>query len=442
MAGKDYTVRSRDANYTAQMNIHSAALKEYRLLGDSEQFISPDVVVNFRPKVSWDGRGYGFDWFRIGDLGEIPFERIIGKYYKDPDFVNLVLRERRRSPRVVPQLSLLPTFLVNDGKPLNEGDLLLLKKDYNYMFRLNRENEKQEEYYVPWLSLFPDTTATLRLKIFARSTPDYLEFEANDNFLIEPMRVSEMTDTIVNITCKKEFSTDQELILRNYKKNSEGTVFSSISGKLNVWRNSKVITKKIVLIRTKLYEEEVYKPIRGEEDAIKYILKQAMVSADIKYQDLDLTTGWKNRNALVVGNTPGNTKMKASSKSGGNPELALNREMQIEMNRRYPGFEQFLQVFLFNYSVQTADSSNSKLKAGVYHHSTNNIVAYKDRNATTLAHEVLHGMGLSHTFENIEYSQTALFTYDRETTDNIMDYSASTYTTYHWQWQLLHSLNR
>ncbi|KIX22064.1 hypothetical protein SY27_05185 [Flavobacterium sp. 316] len=51
---------------------------------------------------------------------------------------------------------------------------------------------------------------------------------------------------------------------------------------------------------------------------------------------------------------------------------------------------------------------------------------------TTLAHEVLHSLGIPHTFSKL--SKNSLYVYQGLQTDNIMDYTPVTRSTYHWQW--------
>ena len=55
-----------------------------------------------------------------------------------------------------------------------------------------------------------------------------------------------------------------------------------------------------------------------------------------------------------------------------------------------------------------------------------------------MVHELLHAMGIEHTFDN-----NSKFTFEQNTTDNIMDYSHQVgidrISTFKWQWQIAKS---
>ena len=65
------------------------------------------------------------------------------------------------------------------------------------------------------------------------------------------------------------------------------------------------------------------------------------------------------------------------------------------------------------------------------------IIAYSE----TGIHELLHALELAHTFDG--YSPNTKFTYQYQTTANIMDYShlrphsVDPVFIYHWQWQII-----
>lgn len=64
------------------------------------------------------------------------------------------------------------------------------------------------------------------------------------------------------------------------------------------------------------------------------------------------------------------------------------------------------------------------------------VVVYQNRNDSTAPHELMHAMGLYHTFDN-----NGLFTYKFRNTDNIMDYThqigKNRFSINRWQWKIL-----
>ncbi|WP_123983108.1 reprolysin-like metallopeptidase [Chryseobacterium sp. G0201] len=69
------------------------------------------------------------------------------------------------------------------------------------------------------------------------------------------------------------------------------------------------------------------------------------------------------------------------------------------------------------------------------------VVAFNTQDDQTVVHEFLHSMGLAHTFTNKSTDSNALFTYDYERTDNLMDYVSDMEknkraSLYYWQWKV------
>ena len=74
-----------------------------------------------------------------------------------------------------------------------------------------------------------------------------------------------------------------------------------------------------------------------------------------------------------------------------------------------------------------------------YSWDTKHTVVFSTANNETASHELLHSLGLWHTFDG--FSKNAPFTYKFQTTDNIMDYthliSKTRKTLLYWHWQIL-----
>jgi len=57
-------------------------------------------------------------------------------------------------------------------------------------------------------------------------------------------------------------------------------------------------------------------------------------------------------------------------------------------------------------------------------------IIFRNNNKSTIAHELLHCLGLVHSFEN-----NSKHTFKKYETPNIMDYSYNKYSLWHWQWK-------
>jgi len=93
-----------------------------------------------------------------------------------------------------------------------------------------------------------------------------------------------------------------------------------------------------------------------------------------------------------------------------------------------------------HYKVYFIDEDNGYGIAYDIGGSTHSVIVYRDGfKDTTVAHEILHVMGLWHSF-----SEKGEFTFERYKTDSIMDYSdispinkLPVISTWQWQWSIL-----
>ena len=83
-------------------------------------------------------------------------------------------------------------------------------------------------------------------------------------------------------------------------------------------------------------------------------------------------------------------------------------------------------------------------RTGKFLHFKRNLVLFGNRLPTTLCHEALHGLGLSHTHleEEIILESEKKYVFIKKTTDNIMSYSESRNTTWYWQWKIVRDKNK
>ena len=373
---------------------------------------SPKVLVNFRTGNSYDGE-YGFDWIRMGDTGkpgDVWYKDIIGRY------------ESKK--------------FVQDDKEYNKLGKLFEMVDH--------PTKPKDKYVVPVLALLPNKKATLTLKVEVKgSDAEKIEFKYDKTyFKLNKTEVShktvgkkELADDLT-IECIKEFGSNQYI---------EVLADGNFAGKLKVIANDKAHRYKanivFVKVRTDLNgrkdKGKIYN-VSGEDTYLSKYFKQAFIEPNIIEKELDL------RNDSVLNST---YKLTFMRKKYINSIKGIHKHLRIAFEEKHPGFKNYLKVFFFGVEggKMKIDNTGSKYYRGLNGSAENinskAVVLYDSHNNSTTTHEVLHAMGLHHTFSN----RSAL-TLKEGQTDNIMDYShQSRYgkinriSTYQWQWANIHN---
>eukprot|EP01132_Coremiostelium_polycephalum_P012990 gene12990-15866_t len=439
--------------------------------------INAKVIVHFRPKSGWRGEEYGFDWLRLADVspampGDVKYETIIGKYYKTGAHTPANIYKDTNSAG--------PVFSVNDGKSvLNAGPFQALKAEYDkhtIPWRIKKDaagtelkdsagNPRKEEYFVPWLSLYPknaghpaaattyaNTKAVLSLIVDIEEDADSIEFDDNPNFTISPKQVAVSGKGIhnlndaVTIECNKEFATHQVITIRTIKTGADGKKVTAVAGRLRVWANSVRKKKKIVLVAVKTSISNTYIATTGQEDLFKKFLNQALINPVVETTSLDVS---------AVANF--NTKYVHSGQIGAyysddythSPVVANThrpagfQSMENYLSTLLPArFNNYFKAFYLNDGGGYVDVSNTVRGLNGYS-SGNKVVLFPTKNDETAAHEFLHSLNLPHTFTNVEAWAKAKYTFEIQKTDNVMDYShqigMQRASLWQWQWKIAHT---
>ena len=181
---------------------------------------------------------------------------------------------------------------------------------------------------------------------------------------------------------------------------------------------------KIVLFKVKTNINGMEKTGKTDiaKKRINEILGQALVISDIEEVEMDTT---KNRNfrrdycKLVSGRYV----IDDDDIRSGNLKTYLE-------NLRDSKYDHYYKIYFFD----EREPSSSGYSWGYKY-----TVCFNTANPETGIHELLHALELAHTFDG--YSRNTKFTYQYQTTANIMDYSHLINVTrrylYHWQWQIL-----
>lgn len=391
-------------------DVEDELIVEAHYLDDSKQSQplkitpTPKVLVNFRPHNGWKGE-FGFDWIRMEDTGrkgDVWYKKIIGKYAAS-------------------------AFVQNDAEYAKLG---------NKFEMLTHPIKANDMYVVPVLSLLPNKIAKLSLKVEIKDNDaKKIEFRYNsDYFKLNQTEVSyksvgkETLPDYLTIESIKEFGENQFI---------EVFADNKFAGKLKVVANDKKhrYKTKIVFVKVRI---DIGNGISagktiGEERFLKRFLTQAQISANIIEKELDLT-----KDKVFIDKYTFNYQGIDIIKD----VHGIHSYLSDQFDKVYSGFKNHFKVYFFNEMGGEIRRHN-----GVNHYQGYNgsaekidcrdVLLYSTHNTSTTTHELLHAMRLYHTFDN-----KSELTFEKEKTDNIMDYSHNAgidrICLWQWQWDRIH----
>jgi len=362
------------------------------------------VLVHFRPHSNYKGE-YGFDWMRMGDTGkpgDVWYKDIVGSN-KTGKFI------------------------------ANNTDYVKLGKEYK---QLPHPIKPKDFYLEPVMTLLPGKSAKLSLKVEVKDADaKKITFKYDDTLLtLSQTEVSyktvgkkELADYL-EITCIKEFGKDQYIeVLAN----------GVLAGKLKILANDKTHRYKaevvFVEIETELSTGTLNKGTAiGEEDFIKKYLNQALIKPSLVTKTLDLKKDTILNSTYRLLNQ-GNTRI--------NDIIGIHAHLEVVFAKAHPGYSNHFKVFFFNeeggeilYDNQSKKSYYQGYNGAAKSINSKAVVLYNTHNTSTTTHELLHAMGVYHSF-----SDNGKFTFKKNKTENIMDYSHNVgidrISTWQWQWE-------
>ncbi len=447
-----------------------------------------NVAVNFKPlppggpiNAVWDGE-YGFDWMRntqrsFGPLRYPPFRNVMG-----------ILPQQTNGNSTTGSFSPDPDMY--NSLKVNEYGAFPMN------WRLN-PGDSDIEYFSAWLSInrlpadIPVTDArymrTLRLDFKVGTPPSSLYIEYDNRLLVLSSPASNRP-THTNVTTDKgidslvfnvnQLTAPNTLSITLKSPNSSGTgvvnqirVYSTygtdkkpkLSGLLNLFQgnyprsgNPKV-TALFVPVRMQLpwgqanYTEAI---LTGTAPGSVDLQLEMNLRRFLGHAQIDLTVNWRD-NPLEAGVLPTIYTNAATSQIVPNPigqtNLITYLEGLLTASERTNGQ---IKIFFINNigAMVSPDGATLVPNGGFSFSTTNNIVMFQiaPGNGVTLAHEMMHSLGIPHTFDKTD--QNALYNYQPFGTENIMDYVdpnpvpttppsptpnlSPRHATYHWQWEL------
>lgn len=425
---------------------------------EEEKVIDAPCVVHFRPLPSWRGE-FGFDWFRDGKdtkyglKNEGDYKQIIESGYKD-------------------------------------GKSDLTKEEA--ITKMKAEYENFDEYYVPYLTLFsktfvdelkakhptitlPKYKVTLQLIIELEEDIEGLEWKYDNTLVVkEPLldksklKAGNIITQQITITCKDDLGKDTPIEVYAYSKGEN----KNLVGKLIVLQNNKYVRReeKIVLVTVILSDKNRKGQTiknnfsKKEKDILYDILYQSFIIPIINEEEIDLSERQEYQPGENTHITPKGF-VKYSYKKENVPNEILNVNLFSDTRKLFLDtknnkgqsmrnkYEKHYTVFMFpimsnkvlelagvtqginikNSLIFTMDPPNDEINRN------------RNRDYATLAHEVLHGLGLAHTHREktpieLQIQKYIYHRFEKEIgVSNIMCYGEkeTKYSLHHWQWLLL-----
>jgi len=423
------------------------------------KFIDSHCVVEFRPTDSWEGE-FGFDWFRIGDCNEninntntkSKYIDIVGTYKpKDPDYGDSA------------------GSLIKDEPSKNPGKLYyadkLVKDEYTYftIFGTNRN------YIVPHLSLFfkstvkdtnraPNimlykdeasdtkkmlpsciTSATLKLIINAKNI-NKIYFTCPDNLEVFPNVFNNITDgkdesKTIKVSFNRLFTGSYASIkVFAVHKNSDKITFA---GQLEVTK-CEPKEMKVCFVRVIISPDGTQLSVQNTswfDEQKKYMYKyfaQAHIIPTFTYAFIDLSADNIFYSKYYKRNKTPNYIITSYENSSTDREK-LHEYLEEKFRQKYID-DGYFKVFIFDsYGEYNAngyilgEANNIPSKSCVIF---NQAIVRTVADSTTISHELIHCLGLYHTFSNENKH-----TFEKLKTNNLMDYSRKTKSLNMYQWK-------
>ena len=398
-------------------------------------------VVYFKRSENYNGE-YGFDWFHLGkeedmSKGDYKFVDTIGHHYETDKDGNKVTCTDGNAAYMSP-FEVLPTQV---DKKRNSFEY------FNIGFKLAKARIgvtplEDFTYYIPHMTMMPDTEVHLVVEIELDGEENKpkdikLQFDKADGLKLShttlPVRAGKVTLTI---SCTGELKEKRTL--------TAVTDDGDIVGKLFILPNSKKHQRDInvvfVKVKTKLDGQKEKTGIVIPESITLFlnVLHQALVNVDgsIKEVDINCTEdSFKERfctdKIIYKDNIPQkHIVIKDDDITAGKMKEEMLKVLKRENGNQFDGY---YTVFFFG---DKSESTNGY----AYPNSTYGVF-FDEYNSATVPHEMLHAMGLPHSFDY----HGVPFAYKYHTTDNIMDYSHLTpnpikrMSLFYWQWGMLNN---
>lgn len=399
------------------------------------------VLINFRPHNDYHGE-YGFDWVRMGDTGRggdrYWYKDIMGEVKYDEDENGYPILSTERFVQITKWY-----------------DHLVSNQFRNFVVPWKTKSKKVPfRYIVPYMSLLPNYSAKLKIIVEVKTAPDKYEIRYNKNYFSVKELVAIPTsvgtkhiNAAVDVKCLSLFDKDQFIEIYALKGEEE-----SLAGKIIIKSNAKKNQRKIKVcfVKVEIWGDQTEMDLKKEKSILKKYLHQAYIEVDIREERITLKDENEIRKRL--------NDYSREPKKGWHyllEETLRNQRKDSYTKYKYKeNYNIFFLPFMFEYTKLNGASGyllgkSTAIPSGKIKDNKPSLVIFdlvktnRDNKSPisttqeTVTHELCHGMGLHHTFDN-----GSLYTFENYKTDNIMDYYSikegiKKCQLFKWQWDIL-----
>ncbi|KQT24192.1 hypothetical protein ASG22_09255 [Chryseobacterium sp. Leaf405] len=455
-------------------------------------------IVNVRSKQEWRGE-FAFDWFREGNsalLDDVDYNEIVGKYYQynEREILKKLEKNNGSLPKdvfitdpnkwytVETDIDKNPTgakeFFKKDPQYLPAHDSLDKLKQMYQAFSYTPKGGGEKIYYASVIGLFPENekygpieaTLDMHIEFLTDEKPDYLIFKVDGVEITDQHPIIglsrykiENPNTLepLTIKCKARsgkygaielfYNTTKAIQIYSVKNQTE-----NLAGVIKFINTTAVKKKKILIIKVQTSEGVIGKPEEGALSKFEGVLNQCMLQPEFLTMDkngkeirLNISTEkYKFIEKCHVSFDKNKKIFIMNDKDNELGEMLLN-----ELKEQFPDYlgSEYFRLYFLDVISQAGNS----IERGYSSPNSNYGIMFKTHDPETIAHECLHGLGLSHTFSfNTKHYGDDIFNYKAQATKNIMDYSSmknnpveafnrkpntyvpkEEYYLYYWQWK-------
>ena len=380
------------------------------------------VIVQFRTSGSYQGE-YGFDWIRMGDSGRPG----------DTWYANIMGNKHTSKNEVI----------VDKTKRVYDYYASRMFSTKRFVIPWKTQGKRPFMYISPVMTLRKGASAKLTLKVEVKEPAVKMEYQCQTPGIFQLSKDTVPTlgkgkhtlpDELV-VTCLKEFSRDQEIKVYAYDENNVKHLAGKLIVKANDKKHQKTINVVMVRVLFKETEDEFY--ISGSKAKLQKIFGQAYVNLNIRIVNLNIEQALRNKETSKYF-TP-TRLIHSSSLSSGDLYSFLN----AELSKKFPKFNNYFKLYYINRKCVDDTSGKEKQLYGMARDlfSLEVIIPFRGLNDNTAVHELLHCIGLPHSFSNVSVSYFDV-AFKKDFTDNIMDYSdmhsgIPTIATWEYQWRAI-----
>ena len=380
------------------------------------------VIVQFRTSGSYQGE-YGFDWIRMGDSGRPG----------DTWYANIMGNKHTSKNEVI----------VDKTKRVYDYYASRMFSTKRFVIPWKTQGKRPFMYISPVMTLRKGASAKLTLKVEVKEPAVKMEYQCQTPGIFQLSKDTVPTlgkgkhtlpDELV-VTCLKEFSRDQEIKVYAYDENNVKHLAGKLIVKANDKKHQKTINVVMVRVLFKETEDEFY--ISGSKAKLQKIFGQAYVNLNIRIVNLNIEQALRNKETSKYFTPKG--WIHSSSLSSGDLYSFLN----AELSKKFPKFNKYFKLYYIN--RKCVDDTSGK-EMPLYGRARNLfslevIISFNGLNDNTAVHELLHCIGLPHSFSNVSVSYFDV-AFKKDFTDNIMDYSdmhsgIPTIATWEYQWRAI-----